>query len=97
MGKVAASFHAKENGISGMIATDDKQTRELISEHIGMFAEAVNEDGNEPLDVSVAYVDQIDFMNYEKVTGEGKETSPVQTKRLYHIAEAFLSTMQELS
>lgn len=96
MGKVAASFHAKENGISGMIATDDKNTRALIADHIGMFAEAVNEDGDEPLDVSVAYVDQVDFMNYEKVTGEGEETSPVQTKRLYHIAEAFLKTMQEL-
>ena len=96
MGKVAASFHAKENGISGMIATDDKNTRALIADHIGMFAEAVNEDGNEPLDVSVAYVDQVDFMNYEKVTGEEEETSPVQTKRLYHIAEAFLKTMQEL-
>lgn len=97
MGKVAASFHAKENGISGMIATDDKQTRAFISDHIGMFAEAVNEDGSEPLDVSVAYVDEIDFMNYEKVTENTGDKSPVQTKRLYHIAQAFLTTMQELS
>jgi hypothetical protein len=33
MGKVAASFHAKEEGISGMIAVDREETRQFLNDH----------------------------------------------------------------
>ena len=95
MGKVAASFQAKENGISGMIATDDPDTRELLADHMGMFAEALGEDNNEAVDVSVAYVKDLDLSNYRHTTETTETKSPVQTRRLYHIAESFLSTVKE--
>lgn len=95
MGKVAASFQAKENGISGMIATDDPDTRELLADHMGMFAEALGEDSEEAVDVSVAYVKDLDLSNYRHTTETTETKSPVQTRRLYHIAESFLSTVKE--
>lgn len=97
MGKVAASFQAKENGISGMIATDDPDTRELLADHMGMFAEALGEDGNEAVDISAAYVKDLDLSNYRHTTETTETKSPVQTRRLYHIAESFLSTVKELT
>ncbi len=68
MGKVAASFQATENGVSGMIATDNQETRQLLSDHLGLLASMINEEGNEPMDVSVAYVEKLDLDHYERNT-----------------------------
>jgi hypothetical protein len=132
MGKVAASFEAKENGISGMIATDDEQTRQLLADNAGMFAERLKEEGSDPVDIRVAYVPDLSLEHYSnsqekrnaallskdvaqmqdavqtvedaQPRDDGKaqdpkaETAkdPVQTSRLYHIAESFISIMKEL-
>ncbi|MBQ8038659.1 MAG: hypothetical protein IJ274_02070, partial [Lachnospiraceae bacterium] len=98
MEKVAASFEAKENGISGVIATTDESTRQLLSDNLGLLAEKMNEDGQEPFDVKVAYVSDLSMWQFEKnSSSETGEKSPVQTKRLYHIAESFIQTISELS
>lgn len=95
--KVAASFEAKENGISGVIATTDEETRKLISDNLGLFAEKMHEEGQEPLDISVAYVSDLSMWQFEKNTlSETGEATPVQTKRLYHIAESFIQSVSEL-
>ena len=38
-GKIAATFQAKENGISGMIATDNPQTKKEMEEQTAQFIE----------------------------------------------------------
>ena len=98
MEKVAASFEAKEDGISGVIATTDESTRQLLADNLGLLAEKINENGEEPFDVKVAYVSDLSMWQFEKNTSsEAGEKSPVQTKRLYHIAESFIQTISELS
>ena len=98
MEKVAASFEAKEDGISGIIATTDESTRQLLSDNLGLLAEKINKNGEEPFDVKVAYVSDLSMWQFEKnASSETGEKSPVQTKRLYHIAESFIQTISELS
>lgn len=58
-GKVAASFEAKANGVSGVIAVSDEQTRSLLADNIGLLADSLNENGDEPVDIRVAYVPDI--------------------------------------
>lgn len=105
MGKVAASFEAKEEGISGMIATDDEQTRQLLSDNLATFADFLNENGQEPVDIRVAYIPDLSLEHFstqsdvrrEKANEPEKaERSQVQTTRLYHIAESFIKGIQEL-
>ncbi len=99
MGKAAASFEAKENGISGMVATDSEETRQQFLEHLDELTEALKEDG-EIVDIHVTLVRNLDRQQFERRglergrQTEGSENAgerpQVQTKRLYHIAESFL-------
>ena len=103
MGKVAASFEAKEDSISGMIAADDEQTRQLLSENLGLLAEKLNEQQDEKVDLRVAYIPDLSLEHYavnlkrsERKPTAAEEKNPVQTARLYHIAESFIQTIQDL-
>ena len=97
MEKVAASFEAKENGVSGVIATTSEETRKLLAENLGLFVEKMNQEGGELIDVKVTYVNDLSAWQLEKNTlPEQGEATPVQTKRLYHIAESFIQTVSDL-
>lgn len=97
MQKVAASFEAKEKGISGMIAVTDKETKKLFEENADKIIEQMNADGKEKIDITVAYVEDLSAWQFEKKTlSETGEATPVQTKRLYHIAESFIQSVSEL-
>lgn len=111
LGKVAASFQAKDDGISGMIAVDDEETQKFLSEHLDMLTEAFHEDTDartKTADIKIAYVSDLSLEHYEtsQITREAKRKkegelatntdNPVQTKRLYHIAESFILSMQQL-
>jgi len=97
MEKVAASFEAKENGVSGVIATTDEETRRILAENLGLFVEKMNQDAKEPIDVKVTYVEDLSAWQFEKNTlSEKGEATSVQTKRLYHIAESFIQTVSDL-
>lgn len=103
MGKVAASFEAKEDSISGMIAADDEQTRQLLSENLGLLVEKLNEQQDEKVDLRVAYIPDLSLEHYavnlkrsERKPTAAEEKNPVQTARLYHIAESFIQTIQDL-
>lgn len=63
-GKVAATFEAKEDGISGMLATDSEETRQLLSDHLGMLADALGDDGAEKIDLRVAKVSNVSLDHY---------------------------------
>lgn len=97
MEKVAASFEAKENGISGVIATTDEQTRKLFADHLDELMSRMNLDGKESVDIRVAYVENLSAWQFEKKTlSETGEETPVQTKRLYGIAESFIQTVSDI-
>lgn len=97
MEKVAASFEAKENGVSGVIATTNEETRRLLADNLGIFVEKMNQEGRESIDVKVTYVENLSAWQMEKTTlPEKGEATPIQTKRLYHIAESFIQTVSDL-
>lgn len=102
MGKIAASFQARENQISGLIATDSNDTRELLAQALPEFVGRFQEESGEPLDLSVAYMPDLSLDKAssnqlgQRVT-ESQEKNPVATKRLYHVAEAFIVTLQDLA
>ncbi|WP_455720525.1 DUF6240 domain-containing protein [Agathobacter sp.] len=110
-GKVAASFEAKANGVSGVIAVSDEQTRSLLADNIGLLADSINENGDEPVDIRVAYVPDISaeqFVteyaagsgignnNLENISMAQSGTGTVQTTRLYHIAEQLIVNVSDL-
>lgn len=113
MGKVAASFDAKKDGISGTIAVSDEETRKLLSDHLGMLADTINEEGKDAVDLRVALIpdltsEQFEISSLHKESSMNRrenqenrdseeEKNPVQTKRLYHIAESFIQLIGELS
>ena len=97
MEKVAASFEAKENGISGVIATTDEETRKYLAENLNQLIGKMQDGNNEAIDVTVTRVDNLSAWQFEKNTlSEQGEATPVQTKRLYHIAESFIQTVSDL-
>lgn len=101
MEKVAASFEAKDSGISGMIAVSDEETRQLLSDNLGMFVSKLQEGDAEPIDIRIARIPDLDLSHFaktmhQKESEEEQKQNVVQTKRLYHIAESFISTVQEL-
>jgi len=108
-GKIAATFQAKEKGISGMIATDNADTKADMEQRINLFSEALQEKETEDVDVKVAYIPDLDLNHFSTAVGL-KDTSgiaekteapadadayQVQTTRLYRMAEAFIRVVKE--
>ena len=88
-----------------MIATDDEQTRQLLSDNLATFVDFMNENEPEPVDIRVAYIPDLSLEHFSTQSDvrrekagevEKAEQSPVQTTRLYHIAESFIKGIQEL-
>ena len=111
LGKVAASFQAKEDGVSGMIAVDEEDTQMFLSEHLDTLTEALREGTDaetKNIDIKIAYVSDLSLEHYEtsQITREARlkkegglatnANNPVQTRRLYHIAEGFIQSIQKL-
>jgi hypothetical protein len=64
IGKVAASFHAKEQGISGMVATDRKDTKQLFSDHLETMCEQLRSEEEEEVDIRTALVKDLSLEQY---------------------------------
>ena len=97
MEKVAASFEAKEKGISGVIATTDEETRKYLAENLNQLIGRMQQGTEDAIDVTVTRVENLSAWQFEKNTlSEKGEASSVQTKRLYHIAESFIQTVADL-
>lgn len=88
-GKIAATFQAKEKGISGVIATDNAKTKEGLSEYIEKFTEALQGDAAEQVDVNTAYIPDLDLNHFsntvttkaasDSMTDTAKEEAPEKT------------------
>lgn len=104
-GKIAATFQAKDNGITGLVATDNRDTREFLEKSGELFTE--NFDGEEKPEVHYAHIAGLDLNHFSMgmfgVEADSKgadsantENSQIQTGRLYHIAESFIQTIREV-
>lgn len=97
MEKVAASFEAKESGISGVIATTDEKMQQYFKENLDRLINRMQAGSDEQIDVTITKVETLSAWQFEKNTlSEQGEETPIQTKRLYHIAESFIQTVSDL-
>lgn len=97
MEKVAASFEAKEEGITGVIATTDEETRRYLADNLNTLITKMQQGREEAIDITVTHVENLSAWQFEKSTlSETGDATPVQTKRLYHIAESVIQTVSEL-
>ena len=106
-GKIAATFQAKEHGVSGLIASDREDTKELLDSRQESLT-AVLDSGNEA-DLHYACIADLDLNRFstgvfgvdapeqqETTEKQSDTTYQVQTTRLYHIAESFVRQVQDL-
>ena len=106
-GKIAATFQAKEHGVSGLIASDREDTKELLDSRQESLT-AVLDSGNEA-DLHYACIADLDLNHFstgvfgvdapeqqETTEKQSDTTYQVQTTRLYHIAESFVRQVQDL-
>ncbi|MCH5334087.1 MAG: hypothetical protein J1D89_09025, partial [Agathobacter sp.] len=110
LGRVAASFYAHAQGISGMIAVSGEDSYRKISENLDALINEMKDGGYdaEAINIKTAYVSDLSLENYEmagirreermSAAGElaGDKSNTVQTARLYHIAETFIRYSKEL-
>lgn len=102
-GKIAAELKARHNGITGFIATDSRQTQELLQSVEGKIAQALQEVQDGPLDINYIMSSSLD-LNYfgsrgglgEKMEGQTKGEEEIQTKMLYGMAESFIRVLRQL-
>ena len=106
--RIAATFEAKENGVSGTIITSEDSTRALLEKNISAFAENIGNAENEPADLRVVCMQDISAENFitggnSKKTAEQKaldgnenKSYNVQTSRLYNIAEQFIVNISDM-
>ncbi len=106
MGKVAAKFEAKEKGISGLIASDQKDTREFLAEHLGLFSETIQEQDGESVDLSCAFVQNLDLdrfsssvekteTGFQLEASQGEKTQEKSSGEDYEIQTSRLYHMAE--
>lgn len=104
-GKIAATFQAKEQGIKGLIATDNQETKALLEEQGGWLTEGLGEEENAEL--HYAHISDLDLDQFsmgmfgvdaksEETADPESESYQVQTARLYHIAESFIQQIREV-
>ena len=69
-GKIAATFQAKEHGISGMIASDNYETKEDMEKRLDEIISGLGEDAN----VHVSYMKDLNLMKFLNGVSEKGES-----------------------
>ena len=106
-GKIAATFQAKEKGVSGVIATDNPKTREELSTQIDKFLTMFQEEDMEQVNLSTAFISDLDLNHFSKTNekalektnekaSEDADAYQIQTARLYGLAESFIRIVKEI-
>lgn len=102
VGKVAASFEAKESGISGVIAVSNEKIQKTVLDNLSTFTKAFDESEQTIESINVVVIQELSFEKFEtgslrkelKVNNTEQEkvqNNKVQTEKLYKIAESFIS------
>lgn len=97
IGQVAAQIAIKGEKIESYIVSDSKQTLDAFREREEAFGAMLAEEGQE-VEFRYVHSEEVSLGNRTENTGRipEEERTPVQTKRLYHMAESFLRTAQSL-
>lgn len=111
-GRIAATFQAKEQGITGLIVTNNPDTKAMleaqnISVQDKQGGEEAGSDAASDSEVRYAYISDLDFGNFSmgmfgvdasapQSVNKESENYQIQTTRLYHIAESFIQQIREV-
>ena len=75
----------------------DLIAKKLFEENLDILVQNMSNEDKESMDITITNVDDLSAWQFEKNTlSEKGEKTPVQTKRLYHIAESFIQTIADL-
>lgn len=98
VGKVAAQISAKGTKIEAYIVSDSKETLEAFQEREEEFAAMLAAEDEQEVELRYVYAKTKEVglpVSKEEAVSE-EERSEVQTKKLYHMAESFIKTVQDL-
>ncbi len=110
-GKIAATFQAKEKGVSGVIATDNLDAKEDMEKRLNQLVTALQDGIGEQADISLAHIPNLDLNHFSnaairresgeladtiKEAPEDTDAYQVQTTRLYKVAESFIRVVKEI-
>lgn len=102
-GKIAATFQAKEKGVTALVVSDNAQTKALLEENAAALMEGLTDE--EDAEIRYAYISDLEHTSFangnasggkETPDAEGSENYQIQTTRLYRIAESFIRQMREV-
>lgn len=97
-GKIAAELKAKQEGISGYVATDSVRTRDYLQSIKEEIAQALQPDGK--ADLNFVTSNQLDLNHFasrgSSEEPETEELRELQTKTLYGMAEGFIKILRRM-
>ncbi len=105
-GKIAATFQAKDEGISGLITSDRKETKERLEGMAERLKEQLFGGDEKTADIHYAQISDLDLNHFSmgaygagadltETADAAGESYQVQTARLYRIAENFIQLVQQ--
>lgn len=99
-GKIAAELRAMHKGFSGYMVSDSRKTMDLLKTKENEIAQALQEVGEGPLNMSYITSRELDLNSFvakgDSEEPESEELREVQTKTLYGMAEAFIRVIRHL-
>jgi hypothetical protein len=100
-GVVSAAFKYEGNSLDGTITTSSQTTREMLSAHMGLLAQAMQREADLPVALSFGWEKDLDANAIYDETSYDFETTTeqrqIQTSKLYGIARAFIQTLGEIA
>lgn len=103
-GKIAATFRAKEDGIYGFMTSDNRETATMFEEQKQQICDVLSDEKDPVKELYCAYASDLDLNHFAEHTSKERAeeqpdagNTPVQTARLYRIAEKFLKMVKQTS
>ena len=100
-GVVSAAFKYEGSSLDGTITASSQATRELLSAHMGLLAQAMQREADVSVALSFGLENDINANSiYDEKTYDFETTSEqrqIQTSKLYGIARAFIQTLGEIA
>ena len=100
-GKIAAELKARKEGISGYIATDSRQTRDMLQGKVEEISQALRQEEDEAVEIHFIMSGNLDLNHFAGQSGrseeqESEEAREIQTKTLYGMAEGFIRILRQM-
>ena len=101
LGKIAAELKAKQSGITGYVATNSRQSRDLLRSMHDDITKALQDEEGSQVDINYITSGRLDLNYFAESSGSSEEPGSeelreIQTKTLYGMAEGFIKVLKQL-